>query len=123
MKKRLMILMATAVLAIGGISVVYAQGRNDINSNKSNEKVSYKYTSNFNDMEEIMRENGFSDAAKSMENKDFDSMNKFMNNLTDEDYKKMTDIMKNNGYAPMAKMMESTSRQDMINMHRSMMGR
>ncbi|WML34035.1 hypothetical protein [Clostridium sp. OS1-26] len=123
MKKRLIILMATAVLAIGGISVVYAQGRDDISSNKANENLNYQNTSNFSNMTKIMRENGFSDAAKAMENKDFDSMNNFMNNLTDEDYKNMTDIMRNNGYAPMANMMKSVSRQDMVNMHRSMMGR
>lgn len=123
MKKRLIVLMTTAILAIGGISVAYAQGKDYVNSNKANENLNYQNTSDFSNMTKIMRENGFSDAAKAMENKDFDSMNNFMNNLTDEDYKNMSEMMKNNGYAPMAKMMESVSRQDMINMHKSMMGR
>ncbi|MBC2582046.1 hypothetical protein [Clostridium sp. DJ247] len=122
MKKKVMVLMTTAILAIGGISVAYAQGKDNMNSNKE-AQVSYQTTSNYNNMIDLMKENGFSDAAKAMENRDFDAMNKFMNNLTDEDYNKMIDIMKNKGYASMAKMMESVSREDMINMHQTMMGR
>ena len=105
MKKKLIVLITIVVLAIGGVSVAYAQGGTEVNSNKAIRSASCQNTNNFNDMIKIMRDNGYSDAAKAMENKDFDSMNKFMNNLSDEDYKKMTEIMKTNGYAPMVNMM------------------
>ncbi len=74
-------------------------------------------------MIDIMRSNGLGDAASAMENKDFNAMNDFMKNLTDEQYNKMIDIMQNNGYGSMAKMMQSVSKDEMINMHNSMMGR
>lgn len=35
----------------------------------------------------------------------------------------MADIMKNNGYIPTINLMESLGREDMINMHKSMMER
>lgn len=107
MKKRIIVLMTAAVLTIGGISVAYAQGKNNIDSNKVLTSMGYQNTNNYNNMINLMRQNGFSDAAKAMENRDFNAMNEFMNNMTDSDYQKMIDIMKNNGYGPMAKMMKS----------------
>lgn len=77
----------------------------------------------YNTMINLMKDNGFEEAAKSMENRDFDSMNNFMDNITDEQYNKMINVIKNNGYEGMAKMMGSVSRQEMINIYNSMMGR
>ncbi|MCB2294717.1 hypothetical protein LGK95_14540 [Clostridium algoriphilum] len=74
----------------------------------------------YNDMIKLI---GFSDEAKAIENRDFDSMNDIMNNISDDDYKKMIDIIEENGYGSMANMMESIGREDMIGFHGSMMGR
>jgi len=72
------------------------------------------------DMIDIMLENGFQDAAQYMLIGDYEKMNDFMNNLSEEDYQKMIDLMRDNGYDEMAQMMESVGREDMIEMHNSM---
>lgn len=72
------------------------------------------------DMIEIMRENGFKDAARYMQTGDYEKMNEFMNNLSEEDFQKMIDIMEENGYGSMAQMMQSIGREGMIEMHNSM---
>jgi hypothetical protein len=126
MKKKFLVLLLGSMLTLGVVTVAYAQ--DTINSNFSNYMPSMmsqnsSNNSNYNNMIDIMRSNGFEDAANAMENKDFNAMNDFMKNLTDEQYNKIIDIMQNNGYGSMTKMMQSVSKDEMINMHNSMMGR
>lgn len=71
-------------------------------------------------MVDIMKENGFEDAARYMQTGDYDKMNEFMSSLTEEDYQKMIDIMKENGYDSMAQMMQFIGREGMVQMHNSM---
>jgi len=147
MKNKVIVLIIASILTVGGISVAYATSRNDVNSNDfnrpmmgtqdNNNKSSYnsrssmmgdqnagvQSNSSYNDMIKIMKDNGFSDEAKAMENRDFDSMNNLMNNISDADYKKMIDIMSTNGYGSMANMMKSISKEDMAGFQGSMMGR
>lgn len=127
MKKKVLVIMTTAILTIGAVTAVYAKENNTANNFGFGGGMMYQNNINsngtYNQMIDLMKNNGFEDAAKSMENRDFDSMNNFMNNITDEQYNQMTDIMKNNGYEGMAKMMGSVSRQEMVDIHNSMMGR
>jgi hypothetical protein len=147
MKKKIMILVIAGILIVGNISVAYAAGRNVkslnnfniqmMSTQNSDAKSSYNYSGtmmdtqnggirsidSFNNMIEIMKDNGFNDEAYAMENRDFDSMNELMTNLSDADYKKMIDIMQKNGYGYMANMMQSVSREGMTNIHQGMMGR
>jgi hypothetical protein len=141
MKKNLMIIMTTALLATGGISIVHAQAKNNIDFNTVPSMQSSFSTTNdntmmdsnipnssavnnntYNDMIKIMQDNGFGAEATAMQNRDFTAMNKFMSNLSDADYNKMINIMKNNGYTGMANIMQSIGKQGMITMHQSMMG-
>lgn len=127
MKKKVLIIMATAILTIGAVTVAYAKENN--NFNNSNFKGTMMYQNNisnndnFNKMTELMKNNGFEEAAKAMGNRDYNSMNNFMRNMTDEQYNQMTQIMKDNGYDTMAKMMSSVNREQMVSIHSSMMGR
>ena len=147
MKNRVITLVIAGVLTVGGISVAYATNNNDttfsdfnkpiMGTQNSVNKSSYNYSStmmsdrntkansngNYNDMIKIMKDNGFSDEAIAMENRDFDSMNNLMNNISDADHKKMIDIMGENGYGSMANMMKSISKEDMTEFHGIMMGR
>ncbi|QAA32829.1 hypothetical protein [Clostridium manihotivorum] len=127
MKKKVLVMMTTAILTIGAVTAVYAKENNTQNNFGFGRGMMYQNNINsngtYNQMIDLMKNNGFEDAAKAMENRDFDSMNNFMNNITDEQYNQMTDIMKNNGYEGMAKMMGSVSRQEMVDIHNSMMGR
>ncbi|GAA0730159.1 hypothetical protein GCM10008905_31110 [Clostridium malenominatum] len=126
MKKKVLVIVATAILTIGAVTAVYAKENN--NSNKFAFRGSMMSQNNinknntYNSMIDLMKDNGFEDQAKAMENRDFDSMNNFMNNMTDEQYKQMIDIMKKNGYGNMANMMEGIGREGMIEMHNSMGG-
>ena len=128
MKNKILVLIISGVLVVGSISIAYAKGRNNISSDNSNrammstQNIGSQSNDSFNNMIKIMQDNGFTDAAKAMQNRDYDAMNKFMNNLNDADYKKMIDIMQNNGYGSMAKMMESVGRDNMTKMHQGMMG-
>ncbi|UZQ48931.1 hypothetical protein [Clostridium kluyveri] len=127
MKKKVLVIMTTAILTIGAVTAVYAKENNTQNNFGFGRGMMYQNNINssgtYNQMIDLMKNNGFEDAAKAMENRDFDSMNNFMNNITDEQYNQMTDIMKNNGYEGMAKMMGSVNRQEMVDIHNSMMGR
>ncbi|WP_058953803.1 hypothetical protein [Clostridium tyrobutyricum] len=129
MKNKIIVLVISSVVLVGSISAVYAKGKNNINSNNSStpvlntQSVKSESDDNYNNMIKIMQNNGFNEAAKDMENRDYGAMNKFMSNLNDDDYEKMIDIMQSNGYGSMAKMMKSVSRNDMVEMHQSMMGR
>jgi len=89
-------------------------------------KVERKYTkeeeSEEKEMIKLMKEYGFKDMAKALEKRDYEAMDEFMNNITDEDYQKMIDIMRISGYDYMANMMGSINREDMIQMHNAMGG-
>lgn len=126
MKKRVLILMATAVLTLGVVTAAYA--KDNITSNKLNNRASMMFQDDVNgnsysNMVDLMRNNGFETAAEAMENRDYDAMTSFMNNMTDEQYNEMIEIMKSNGYEGMGRMMESVDKEVMINMHNSMMGK
>lgn len=129
MKNKILVLVISGVLAVGSISVAYAKGRNNISSDNSSrpmmgaQNIGFQSNDSFNNMIKVMQDNGFSDEAKAMQDRDYDAMDKFMNNLNDADYKKMIDIMQNNGYGSMAKIMESVGKDNMTKMHQDMMGR
>ncbi len=88
-------------------------------------------------MMSIMRENGFNDMARYMEEGNFQAMNNWMNNMSDEDYSEMIDIMEQNRYGNMPRMMDiinengyeyrqrpvnSIDKQDRLETHNHMMG-
>lgn len=127
MNKKLLIIATAAILTIGTVIGVYAKETSNSNKFGSRQTMMYQANMNNNDayskMVDLMRNNGFEGAAKAMESRDFHSMNNYMKNITDDQYNKMIAIMKNNGYEDMAKMMGSVNRQQMVNMHNSMMGR
>ena len=129
MKNKIMTLTIAGMLTLGGISVAYATGRNDARFNNINRPMmgaqnsGFQSNDSFNDMINIMKNNGFNEQARAMENGDFDNMQKFMLNISDEDYKKMIELMEENKYGFMANMMQNVNREDMIKMHKSMMGR
>lgn len=147
MKKKGIILVLVGILAVGSMSLAYGASVNCTSLNnfkgqmmrvQSNDGAASpnrmatmmgrgnygaQSNDNYNKMVQIMKENGFIDEANAMENRDFNAMSKLMASISDEDYKKMIDIMQNNGYGPMANMMKSTSREDMIKFHQSMMGK
>jgi hypothetical protein len=126
MKKKILVIMTTAILTIGAVTAVYAKEKATPNNFGFGRGMMYQDNIN-NDtyikMTNLMRKNGLVDAAKAMENRDLNAMNNYMNNITDEQYNQMIDIMQNNGYESMAKMMGSVSRQEMVNIHNSMMRR
>ena len=119
--------MTTAILTIGAVTAVYAKESNNSNNFGFGRGMMYQNNINnndtFNKMIDLMKNNGFEAGAKAMENRDFNSMSNFMNNIADDQYSQMTNVMKNNGYVGMAKMMGSVGRQEMVNIHNSMMGR
>lgn len=127
MKKKVLVIITTAVLTIGAVSAVYAKGNDNSNNFGFGRGMMYQNNINndgtYNKMINLMKNNGFQAGAKAMENRDYNAMSDFMNNITDEQYNQMTDIMKSNGYESMSKMMGSVSRQEMANIHNSMMGR
>jgi hypothetical protein len=147
MKNKFMVIIIAGILTVGSISVAYATGRNNSTNNEfnrpimssqnSNNKSSYNYSKSmmgddnaievqsngsYEDMIKIMKDNGFNDEAKAMENRDSDSMNNLMNNISDKDYQKMIDIMQKNGYKSMADRMQSINNGDIRDVHESMMG-
>lgn len=144
MKKKVMILVLAGILAVSGMSFAYAASKNNIDSDNSNGQMmsmqnnNVKLASdfrttmmgsgvqsrdNYNKMIELMKENGFTDEANAMENKDFDAMKKIMKNISDEDYTKMIDVMQDNGFQSMANMMKSVGKDNMVKFHQSMMGK
>ncbi|AOY76471.1 hypothetical protein [Clostridium formicaceticum] len=132
MKRKVLLMVSVAMItavSVGGY--VFAQGTSGERLSNEQEKIvieesvprrNNSHCSNNEEMLQIMKENGFEDMAKRMEEGDFQSMNKFMRNLSDEDYEKMLTLMQENGYGNMSRMMESIGREEMINMHNAMMG-
>lgn len=147
MKKKIMILVLTAILTVGGASFAYAASNNGAVSNSFNrpmmsaqndnlessadyrgtmmERTGSEEQSNdsYNKMIEKMKNNGLTDEAAAMENGDFNTMQNLMSNMSTEDYKKMIDVMRNNGYESMANKMESVGKDNMVKIHQNMMGR
>lgn len=133
MKKRALIIVSAAIITVASIGgYAFAQGSNKDGLNYQPKAVAeetetrrnyYNHCRNNEEMIQIMKNNGFEDMAKWMEEGNFEAMDEFMNNMTDEDYEKMIDLMSENGYGHISRMMGSRGREDMINMHNSMMGR
>lgn len=99
MKNKVMTLIIAGILTVGGISVAYAASRTDTTFNNFNKPMMGAQTSqtqsndSFNNMVKIMKDNGFSDEAIAMQNRDSVAMNKLVTNISDKDYKKMTEKM------------------------------
>jgi len=74
------------------------------------------------DMFTIMQKYGYGELITGVENGNYEAMDDFMNNISEEDYQKMIDIMNDSGYGDMAAMMGSIGREQMIEMHNSMGG-
>ncbi len=89
------------------------------NRNEKNNPIIKSY----NHMIDIMRENGFDDAAAYMREGNYEAMTDYMNNISLEDYDNMVDIMNKNGFGSMGRMMESVGREGMVQMHNSMSDR
>lgn len=123
MKRKVLTIMATVILTVGTVTAVYAKSNSNSSSFGFTGTMMNRSNTNYNNMIDIMRENGLDTAANAMKNGDINAMNQFMNNITDEQYNQMIDIMKENGYGNMASMMGSVSRGEMVNLHNSMMGR
>ncbi len=126
MKQKILIIISTAIITLGVVTAAYAA--DNINPNFWSNKTSMMSQSNvdstnYKNMINLMKNNGFEAAANAMENKDYNAMNDFMKNMTDDQYNKMINIMKSTGYNNMAQMIQSTSRESMVNMHNSMMGK
>ena len=142
MKKNFIAILSAAVVTVGAVGgVAFA---NNMNDNTANERPVITLAENvvetnqvdsendvrtnannpsndvYQDMVEIMKENGYKDAASYMQTGDFDAMTDYMNSLTDEDFDQMVEIMNNNQYGFMGEMMESIGREGMIEMHNSM---
>lgn len=133
MKKKLIGLIGTVAIMggiIGGVAYAHGYDNNDITRDRMTvNEISardFEWDSfnddHYDDMIDIMKENGFKALADNMENGNYEYMDEFMNNITEEDYNKMIDAMKENGYGYMAEMMESIGREEMIEMHNSMHG-
>lgn len=128
MKKKIIVLALAGIITISGVSLAYAENRNDIGLNNYNGKMmrmmgsGVQSSDDINKMIDIMNENGFTDEANAMRNGDINTMKKLMTNISEKDYEKMIDIMQNNGYGSMAKMMQSIGKENMVKVHQSMMG-
>lgn len=132
MKKRALIIASAAIITVASIGgYAFAQGSNKgelsnqpkaIAEETETTRNNNNHCGNNEEMIQIMKDNGFADMAKWMEEGDLDAMNDFMNNMSEEDYEKMIDLMNENGYGHMSNMMNSMGREGMMNMHNSMMG-
>lgn len=98
------------------VKKISTNGNTNYNKNSANNPAKDTYQ----DMVKIMRDNGFKDAARYMQTRNYDAMANYMNNLSQENYDKMIEIMNNNGYGYMGQMMKSIGREGMIQMHNSM---
>ncbi|MEQ6359637.1 hypothetical protein V7D15_07995 [Thermoanaerobacter thermohydrosulfuricus] len=129
MKSKLLMTAVLSVVLIGLIGeMALAKGTNSttfpknpvkiVNQTKDVKQNDYGYEN----MIEIMKENGLTDMANLMEKRDFNGMDKLMENLSDSDYQKMIKIMRDNGYGNMAAVMESIGKNGMIEMYKAMEG-
>lgn len=88
------------------------------NRNSANNPMSTDYR----DMLNIMRTNGFATCSRYMQTGNFDDMDQWMNNLSPEDFEEMKELMEEAGFTEMSEMMESYGVDGMINMHNSTSG-
>lgn len=129
MQNKVILLVITGALAVAGvIGLNYESIKNDIKSVadngivKSNQDIAEQSNLKEEDIIKIMDDNGFSNIAEALEKKDYEAMDKFTNNMTDEDYQQlinikantapadyqmMVNIMSENGYDSMASVMAS----------------
>ena len=131
MKKTIVVLTVISILTIGVMSAVYAMDNNNFsnfgfgrsmmsqNNDGTYNSMMSQNSDTYKSMIDLMKSNGFEEAAIAMENGDYTAMNDFMNNITDEQYDKMIEIMNENGFNGMGNMMGSFSKDEMINMHNS----
>ncbi|MFT9498218.1 hypothetical protein [Anaerosolibacter sp.] len=132
MKRKGLILFVSGLLLIGSVTgFSYAEMKSNDEGSVGKFDIQQKIMGTTNrlfrkdiheDMLKLMKKNGFKEIAKAVEKGDYEAMDEFMNNISDEDYQKMIDIMKNNGYENMAMMMESMDKDQMIQMHNAMGG-
>ena len=132
MKKRALIIASAAIITVASIGgYAFAQGSKKDGLNNQPKVATQEsqatrsnnnHCGNNEEMTQIMKDNGFEDMAKWMEEGDFKAMDDFMNNMSEEDYERMINLMNENGYGNMSRMMDSIGREGMINMHNSMMG-
>ncbi|NRT77885.1 hypothetical protein [Clostridium beijerinckii] len=84
MKKKVVILVLSGILTVSDVSLAYAANRNDIGLNNYSGKMmsmmglGVQSSDDINKAISIMKENGFTDEAKAMENRDFNSMKELM---------------------------------------------
>lgn len=123
MKKKIIAFsIAGLLLTLGFTTYSYAKAEDNGSLDAGIPTKSQGTNSSYNSMIDLMKNNGFEDMAKAMENRDYNSMNNFMNNISEKDYESMINIMKDNGYAGMANAMKSIGKYNMIKMHNSMGG-
>lgn len=129
MNKKIIGITAGAVLVLGMTSLSYANSNLNTVKKVKNQPYESIITKSFvinnesrkgsyNEMLDLMRDNGFNDIADDMENGNYESMDEFMNNMTDEEYQKMIDIMREVN-PRMVNMMETSDKEEMIEMHNS----
>lgn len=129
MNKKIIDITAGAVLVLGMTSLSYANSNLNTVKKVKNQPYESIITKSFvinnesrkgsyNEMLDLMRDNGFNDIADDMENGNYESMDEFMNNMTDEEYQKMIDIMREVN-PRMVNMMETSDKEEMIEMHNS----
>ncbi|SFE45698.1 hypothetical protein SAMN04324257_01774 [Thermoanaerobacter thermohydrosulfuricus] len=129
MKRKLLITVVLSVVLIGLIGrMALAKGTNSETLPKNlvktvNQAIDIKQSDyGYENMIEIMKENGLTDMANLMEKGDFKDMDKLIENLSDADYQNMIKIMRDNEYGNMAATMESIGKNGMIEMHKFMEG-
>ena len=133
MQNKVIVVLALAgILAVAGIiGLNFENIKNDIKTvvdngvgpnQDSQEFIAQQSNLEEEDMIKIMELNGFSNIAEAFKNKDYEAMDEFVYNMTDEDYEnminlkanttdsdyqKMIQIMDENGYDSMVSLMAS----------------
>jgi hypothetical protein len=129
MQNKFMLIAITGILAVVGIiGFNYDSIKNDIKSVVDNgvvgpnQNLAEKSNLKEEDMVKIMEDNGLSIIAEALEKEDYEAMDEFTNNMTDDDYinlinikantsaadyQKMVNMMNDNGYESMALVMGS----------------
>ena len=113
MQNKLMLLVITGVLVVVGIiGFNYDSIKNDIKSVVDNgvvgpnQNLAEKSNLREEDMIKIMEDNGLVSIAEALEKNDYEAMDEFTNNMTDDDYVNMINIKANTSAADYQKMVE-----------------
>jgi len=120
MQNKVMALVLVGALALGGIIGLYYETiKNDITSivnsgvvgpnQDSQEATAEKSNLEEEDMIKVMEINGFSNIAQVLEKKDYEAMDEFVYNMTDEDYEKMINLKANTTASDYQKMIQIMS--------------